>query len=364
MLDLDRPDRPLPRDLLASPGGFAWWYADLFDDAGDGLVCIWSYGLPFLPGYLAAHRAGQGVPAGHRPSVNLALYRQGRPAAYTLLEIRPDRARWDGDAWHFGDSTFLLRREGAGVRLDASLVLPVPGSPEPLTGSFHVAGPAAQPHPHAHPDPVHAWTPLLGPATGAWSFRHGDRAIATGSGSGYHDRNGSRLAMDRLGLSHWLWSRVVLRDQLVVTYLNFPDQPGAAPHHVVVTVDPAGHTVRHDDLTLELGREHRGRFGMPWWDRATLHGLGPPLEMDLTRPFDDGPFYLRTWTWTRWGAAASRGIAELCHPSRIDGPLLRPLVQMCVAHEAGPQSLWLPLFSGPREGRLARLGAWWTGRWR
>ena len=53
MLSLTSPDTPLDRTLLDVAGGFAWWYLDLVDERGDGLVLIWSFGLPFLPGYAA-----------------------------------------------------------------------------------------------------------------------------------------------------------------------------------------------------------------------------------------------------------------------------------------------------------------------
>jgi len=56
-------DRPLDRRLLEAPGGFAWWYLDALDARGDGLVVIWSFGLPFLPGYRSASRRGLAPPA-------------------------------------------------------------------------------------------------------------------------------------------------------------------------------------------------------------------------------------------------------------------------------------------------------------
>ena len=43
------------RGVLDTPG-FAWWYLDVVDAEGTGLVLIWSFGLPFLPDPVA--RAG------------------------------------------------------------------------------------------------------------------------------------------------------------------------------------------------------------------------------------------------------------------------------------------------------------------
>jgi len=40
--------------VLRSPGGFTWFYVDLVDGQGRGATVIWSWGLPFLPGYARA----------------------------------------------------------------------------------------------------------------------------------------------------------------------------------------------------------------------------------------------------------------------------------------------------------------------
>ena len=82
----DDPTTPMPRTLLDARGGFAWWYVDLVDEAGNGVVVIWSFGLPFLPGYASASRAGKGERAGDRPSLNVAVYVRGELAAYVLEE--------------------------------------------------------------------------------------------------------------------------------------------------------------------------------------------------------------------------------------------------------------------------------------
>jgi carotenoid 1,2-hydratase len=40
----------------------------------------------------------------------------------------------------------------------------------------------------------------------------------------------------------------------------------------------------------------------------------------------------------------------------VDLDLHRPFVRMRVHRTEAPSSFWLPLFSGPREGRWRRLG--------
>ena len=80
-------------------------------------------------------------------------------------------------------------------------------------------------------------------------------------------------------------------------------------------------------------------------------GFGPPLEAS--------PFYAR---FPVVGTAAQgqigRGFAERCVPARIDAAWMRPLVRMCV-QQPGERSIWLPLFAGPAEGRVARLVRSW-----
>lgn len=356
MLQIDRPDRPLPRSLLEAPGGFAWWYADAVDASGSGFVCIWSYGLPFLPGYMGDHRRGRAPGSGRRPSLNLAVYEAGRPIFYTLLELPEDRATWRDDSWRFGDSTFTFRPEGGRDVLTATLDLPVPGRPGRLTGGFTVAGPRMRPPGGEVPDRLqHAWTPRMGPATATAELHLDDRLFWRFSGTGYHDRNGSEHAMIDLGIDHWIWGRQILGDQLVIYYLTWPTDPDAPPLLELITVGPDGVLRRTDDVAVTLGRRRRAWFGMPWWDTLVVEGLAEPLHLRFAPPLDDGPFYLRALTEAAMGRHRARGIAELCRPDRIDADWMRPLVKMAVQQERGPNSLWLPLFVGTQHDRWSRL---------
>ena len=123
MLCMTTPDKAVPPGALESVGGFVWWYADLLDERGNGVVVIPSWGLPFLPGYAAAARSGKGVQACSRPSLALSIYKQGRPAFYLLQETAPESASATGHHVRFGDSEFLF--ENGSLR--ATLDLPVSG---------------------------------------------------------------------------------------------------------------------------------------------------------------------------------------------------------------------------------------------
>ena len=50
MIAVGPSDVPFAPAMLETPGSLVWWYVDLVDDHGNGAVCIWSFGLPFLPG--------------------------------------------------------------------------------------------------------------------------------------------------------------------------------------------------------------------------------------------------------------------------------------------------------------------------
>ena len=78
------PPGPTDGRALDVPGGFLWWYVDLVDDHGDGLVLIASFGLPFLPGLLDAARRGAPLAPRERPALSLALYRGGKTSFYVL----------------------------------------------------------------------------------------------------------------------------------------------------------------------------------------------------------------------------------------------------------------------------------------
>ncbi|HQE16629.1 MAG TPA: hypothetical protein PLD01_16380, partial [Mycobacterium sp.] len=90
--------------VLESPGGFTWFYVDLVDERGCGATVIWSWGLPFLPGYAHAARIGRPERPIDRPSVNVAVYGPDGERFYLLTEIPPDACSWAADdrSWRLG----------------------------------------------------------------------------------------------------------------------------------------------------------------------------------------------------------------------------------------------------------------------
>lgn len=367
---LDRPDRPLDRRLLDRAGGFAWWYLDLRNDRGDGVVMIWSFGLPFLPGYLSAARRGAPQRPGDRPSLNIAVYRQGREAFYLLQELPPDRVSWtDGDRrWTFGDTVLTSRLEGGRRVLDGVIDCPVPGSLRRLRGTVRIEGAATKPHPDAGADPEratvettssHLWTPLVASATGRVHLCHGDEVVAAFEGRAYHDRNGSSVPLDRLGLAHWVWGRIAAGDEDLIYYVNVPET-GAAPTALFFSLGPDGVLAQRDDLDVRWGPGSRGLFGMPYWPTLSVcRSDGRPLATIRRQgPVDDGPFYLRFLTEvTLADGTPAVGVEELCRIDRIDRDHERRFVRMRV-HDLGGDNSWLlPLFAGARKPVRERLAS-------
>ena len=78
LITLSSADRPPAPAVLHAPRGFTWFYVDLVDNRGRGATLIWSWGLPFLPGYAQASRAGRPELPVNRPSVNVVVYGAGR----------------------------------------------------------------------------------------------------------------------------------------------------------------------------------------------------------------------------------------------------------------------------------------------
>lgn len=372
MLHVDPPTLPLDPALWGQPGAFAWWYADAVDEHGNGFVVIAAWGLPFLPGERAARQAGVAVPPAARPSLNVVLYRAWQPVFYTLYTPEPERCAWDDESWRFGDSTLSLQRDlhvGSRrlTRLTIHLDLPVPGDTRRLTGNLVLTGPTLRDAPPAGTTPrgPHTWTPLAGPARAVVALRLGIESFFAYDGPAYLDRNGSTQPMESLGLDRWTWGRAVCGDDLWIWYLSWPTGPADEPLFLLGRAGRRGHwhVERLATADVSVSPPRRTWLGMPWWSDIRVRGSLGTLHVRSEAPVDSGPFYLRLPVRVRVNdRAPSPGWSEVCVPDRIDGALLRPLVRMCVHPQAGPRSMWLPLFVGPRADRTRRLMRAWTGQ--
>ena len=347
---------------LTAPGGFAWYYLDILAPDGDGLVLIWAYGLPFLPGYAAAARRGRGELPLARPSLNLATYRRGRPDLYLLQEHPETPALPDVMPLTMGESSLRTEVRNNARSVEVRIDTRIPGGRERLRGTVRLSGPALRLDAGGDAHSAHLWSPLSAPAEAEAELTLGARTVARLRGRGYHDCNASTLALDALGIDRWSWGRVPLADREMVYYLLWPEG-GGAPECLGFVFRPDGEMEAIPEVTVDAGRLRRTAGGVSYPESLSIRRGGRPwLEITHSRPAEWGPFYLRMVTDARC-ASGERGLgwAEWCRPARVDLARHRPLVRMRVHRTEGRNSIWLPLFTGPRQGRLRRLVASLTG---
>lgn len=362
MITLSPPDHRLPHELFEAPGGFVWWYLDLVNEAGDGIVLIWSWGLPFLPGYASATRRGQAQLPKDRPSLNICLYREGELDFYLLQEYAPEEANWDGeDLWRFGRSTFVSKVVDGRRVVEIELNCQVPGQQSPLRGTVEIEGPARLEGDGERVNLDHDWSPLVGPARGRVDLRTADEMWRF-KGRGYHDRNGGRIPMHDIEFSHWLWGRIPFEDREIIYYLLWP-RDESEPIFMGLEIDADGETTIVHDLGVELGGPQRSLPGLKWHRAIRLVRDGKTwLDIVHVSVVDDGPFYMRYQSIGSRGLQTGRGFGEYVVPENIDLDLHRPLVNMRVHKADGSRnSMWLPLFTGSRDGRVRRLMKTWLG---
>lgn len=350
MIALTSPSPAALLEVLNESTGFLWWYADLTTPAGDGLVLIWSLGLPFLPDRAEAQR-----PAG-RPALSLATYRNGRSDFYLLqdygraacpVSIGSDRL----GGGRLCQTIFRTVVRDEELELHVELDEPVPGSSGHLTGSFTLSG-KAYPAPTADTEAVHLWAPLAVHASAQASLVLGTERIEL-SGAGYFDSNFSRAPLADQGIARWLWGRVAFAD-LTLAYYRTEMDDGRVVTRIVV--QEAAGPVAVVSTPLRLGRARRGLFGLVSPRQIALSVGDREVTLDLGSPVEDGPFYQRFLVRGRDASGhTGHGIAELVAPGKLDVPWQRPLVRMRTHVVGGRNSFWLPLFSGFRARRLQRL---------
>ncbi|MFK7928740.1 MAG: hypothetical protein AB8H79_11175 [Myxococcota bacterium] len=355
MLALADTTAPLERELLDAKGGFAWWYLDLLDDDHNGCVLIWSFGLPFLPGRESASRAGRPIPCREQPSVNVVVFREGKPDLYVLQQHPEKDAVWEPgtEDVRIGRSTFSSRREGDRRICIANLDLDLPDG-KVLTGSVQVRGAAAQVAP-SEPDPNHQWSLLCTATRGQARLSVDGAPFLDIEARAYHDRNGSVAPLDGLGIRHWLWGRAPWGDRERIWYLLWPHT--GEPVAWGLDVGPDGSTRVVSDLGIRRQGFRLGRFGMPWHRRLELSHNGEPwLVVTHDKTVDNGFFYQRWLTRTEApDGSVGAGTAESVRPGRVDRAWSRWLVSMAVDRVGRQNSRFIRLFSGAKTGDAPAL---------
>lgn len=341
------------RKALETPGGFAWWYLDLTSRSAsgdiEGLVLIWSFGLPFLAGSRLAPRPMS------RPSINLAVYRGGRADLYLLQQYESvDGVRGVDGSWNVGGSRFEVIEKDGAFAVQVELDEPVPGSRERLRGSVSARG-ARFPLTRSGGAP-HVWSPRILDGTGSAELSLGSRRWSL-TGSAYLDGNTSQLPLHAQRISSWRWGRFTVAGRTWVFY-DVAAEPGGVGTALVLTAESGTSGEIRKDTSLVFAREKRGTYGMTA-PREIRLAAGDAAEVICTARHlvDDGPFYQRFLLDVESAGETGHGVYEVVTPARVDLPRQRPFVSMRIHQPGADNSFWLPLFSGPRSGRIRRLFA-------
>jgi hypothetical protein len=134
-----------------------------------------------------------------------------------------------------------------------------------------------------------------------------------------------------------------------------PRKRADAARTLLFEADRTGQLTEHVVHDVSLGGWRVGPFG-GWWPRTiALDTTLGDVVLDQAPPVDEGPFYRRHLIRGRLDREEGVGFSEHVRIDRLDRALHRPFVNMRVHTTRGPNSFWLPLFSGPREGRMGRL---------
>ena len=180
-------------------------------------------------------------------------------------------------------------------------------------------------------------------------------------GRGYHDRNAGERGMHRLGIAHWRWFRLSLVDRDLVLYLLDPEDSADASRNIAFEVHHDGRVEMLEVISVRHMKRSWSWVGPLWPKETEVEFAGGQILNILHEALvDSSPFYQRSLIRSD-GDSMGFGVAELVIPNKIDQDLQRWLVRMRVHSQVGKNSIWLPLFSGPKAGRWPRLFAHWRG---
>ena len=344
---------PKPEGFLSS-GGFVWWYLDLRDPNGNGLVLIWAFGLPFLPNYASSAKIGEAPMPVDRPSINISIYTDHQLDFYLLQEYSPEDCEHGDDYWRFGQTVIKSQQKSNHYTLWASINCPVPSSSHPLIGEINYSGPLCQGD-FIPEDTHHQWTPIVVASIGNIDLNCGEIQYKF-EGRGYHDRNVSLLPLHELGIRNWWWGRIAFPEREVIFYSLRPND-SLNPIDMSLTINTDGHMLLRPQSPLSTQALTSSFYGLSWPKSLQFEcPNGHSINVKLTKKVDDGPFYQRFFIHAESDHdGIGYGFAEHVCPDKVDQDWMRPLVKMRVHTLNKKNSFWLPLFSGPRKGRWKRL---------
>ncbi len=259
-----------------------------------------------------------------------------------------------------GQSSYEVTSKGEDVSVRLELDEPLPSSMDRLRGHIHLIGPSTS-IPRSTSDGSsrhHLWAPrtLRARARAELNYAGVQHTI---DGSGYFDSNVSDTPLHEQGIRSWRWGRISFEDR---TFVFYEVEEAEGLKRYLYEQSPNGPMKRLPGR-LAFTDERRGLYGLRTPHEVLLSSPSASVWARTEHLVEDGPFYSRSLiSAVDENGAEGRGFSEVVIPDKIDRPWQRPLVRMRTHRVGGSNSLFLPLFNGPREGRTGRVLASLWGR--
>ena len=334
---------------------FKWWYVDLLDASGNGAVCIFSQGLPFLPTSTVKHE--------ERCAVNVVLYTEGKESFYLLQEYPATESEYTTihvndsrhDTWTIGKHVFSRFIDGDSVQctieVESTTQLDTPHS---IHGQVHVQGALISDIEQLGRNSVHQWIPVTTQCHGTAAFKTLSTSVET-RGSAYHDSNISLQPLQRLGISKWWWARVSMETHTWVVYFVDDVQSSQPSVLLVASIDADGNWSTHPVESVDVHRRARSVYGLSMPTRWSISlASGTVLKLKRHSWLDDSPFYQRVVVELTTNDVSSLGFMEHVVPTKLGIPWQQPFIRMKTHYQNTPGSFFSPLFTGPSDNRWSR----------
>jgi carotenoid 1,2-hydratase len=289
-------------DQPVEPGGYAWWYVDaLSDDGRHGLAIIALIGSVFSPYYAWS---GRRDPLDHC-AVNVALYsprgnrwamtERGRSAVLRSrheLAIGRSALSWDGTG-------LTIKVDEVAVPLPSRIRGTIRVEPTGLnTESFSLDAAGR-----------HLWRPIAPSARVSAEF---DAPDLRWSGDGYFDMNAGSEPLET-GFVDWTWSRAALSRGSAILYDARRRQEGSVS--LALRFDKSGNYEKLKPPPIVQLPTTRWRLA-----RQTRSDDG---TAEISRSFEDTPFYARSRISTRLFGENVIGVHESLSLNRFANPMVR-----------------------------------------
>ena len=353
----------------ASQPSFSWWYIDVLNEQGDGCVCIFSQGLPFLP-------ASDGSKS-DRYAVNVVLYKSGKESFYLLQEFPSSEVKFTTleshplsivrkEIWTIGGHTFHRTIQNGKVHCVVELCSSMTAIDDPdaghrVSGKIELSGSLLNHIPVTGTSKSrHQWIPLTTQCTANIALTT-DNDTLYSQGWAYHDSNISTCDLDALSIEYWWWARVTFADRTWILYLVEPEpsleyiSQKNRSVWMVASVSADGEWVQHLVNSVTIHSRKLSIYGLSLpskWDIQLESGES--LQVEQVTWLDDSPFYQRVQIRMTHESESALGFMEHVVPTKLNIPWQQPFIRMKTHFQNTPGSFFSPLFTGPSKTRWSR----------